>query len=874
MAVKSQFLEIDVLLAIIILVAGVILIKAFFIHTLENPQVDKHSFDAVTLLNTMPMGSLSLSHSLESALAGAGISYNPDELVSRQIAILVIDGHQGLAERLAGEAIEGIIPRNFGYTVSFVNGTQRILLDSYGEEADQRIEKNVVSSSRVMLTGLQLEEPVSGYTGSIFVSSPRREISSYYYFGGFVGQGDISVRLEVPVNAQEITNVYLEGGFRSSFDLYMNGGHCHSENIQSSEEAIVSEVNANDCVEYAEFGENTINISFNGDKLEEKFISGGFIRISYLTDLPLPIKKTEKKYLPDIKGIFNLYDSIYAPGRIESMNITLEYHANYSETNTTIFFSIGNQTLFEDSHSEEPQQLFFHNTQIASLLDYESLENKTIPFRFGFENVTKEILEGQLVDLSVITDLSGSMNWNFTHSNVNGIRRDCDNESLYNPSTRRIDVAKCILHDFVDEIMDIPENRIGLIGFEETTREFLPLTNDTDELHAEVDSYVASGWTCIACGIYDAIEQLKESPSERMRVMLIMSDGEANRCDSRAPPYTANCGTSRAIQQTLSLAQQAYNEHNISIYTVAFLEEGSTTLDAVAQFDLELYPNNSFTGLDPEEIAEIYGAIARSIIDAAAYDSQVITIDLPGVESRLLGSSYIEYSFTTHDLPGEAGRIIITGESPAFGSSSCSHSFVFPNHMNPLDGMIISYSGRHWTDRLNANGENVYDLSYFGSNYPFLGDPFVIGIPLGVLGRANNFVLNTGDFHGDSKGCSPYNRLIYAASIPSSFRLDDVYARAEGCTWTVEMLGRVSELTIPLGYAGGNTCSYMPGSVSYEADDAWQALAFKMFSSFDANGDGVLDIDFDEQDIEFNMVLIDDIPYMWTPSILEVVVWQ
>ncbi len=1097
MAVKrSQFLEVDVLFAIIILIAGVVLIKNFFIQPLENPQVNKYAYDTVTLLNTMPMGSLDPDFLQQ--LRDEGVVFSENELVSRNLARLVIDDKEDLARDLAMEATKGFIPGGFGYRVSFVSGDSIVRLH---EKNDIGVDPSFVSSSRVLLTGLQIDEPVSGYTGSILLMDAATERSSYYYLGGFIGQGDITVRMELPEN-DEFTQFHLEGGFQSSFDLSVNGNHCYTHSVELTGDAPVSFINAEDCIVHLEFGWNNISIDFLTDVLEDQFISGGFIKVSYITVLPFPRSTYERKYLPDIDGVFNLYDSIYVPGRIENMNIFLKYEANYSETDTPIFFSIADQRIISGGDSEGIEEITITNDELSDVLNFADLEEKTIPFRFGFENITQEIIAGKFVDVSVITDLSGSMDWNFTHNREGeqrlfNDRSACEtNEMMFHPSTRRIDVAKCILYDFIDEIIDIPENRIGLIGFSTGTDEILDLTGEINVLKEEVDGYDANGWTCIACGIYDAIEQLKDSPEDRKRVMLVMSDGEANRCDPRVQ-YTSTCSTSntdireaRAIQQTIDLAEQAYNEHNISIYAIAFLEEGSATMRAVANKDqnfavdhdgdhvrvsadnsfnvpegtvsfwvkprsceedhlrvfekgewdesgyrmrwhsnceleqsvydqegndirgpgvsLELgewhhitmvfgdsllrtyvngileaedtgvvggaglseddlfigsrfggeegffdgvidefrvwsktlneneisslyndnaeledglvlrydfnnlqgglvldisghgnhgeivgaeitgngtygdalslrgmaVPDNYFLGLDPEELAEVYAEIARNIIEAAGYESQVITLNVSELESRLFGDSYIEYTYTPYEFPEETGRLIITGESPRFGISSCSPQYSFPSYLYPIDGRITSYSGRHWTDRLEVNNELVYDLSEFGDRYSYLGDPFMIGIPHGLLTNNNYFELNTGDYPGDSRGCSPNNRLIYTASMQSSFRLDDIYADAEGCTWTVQMPDRTETFVIPSDYTGTNTCSYQSSGISYNSDDAWQALAYKMFSSFDTNDDGILNIDFEEQNLDFNMRFIDDIPYMWEPSVLEVVVWQ
>jgi hypothetical protein len=89
-------------------------------------------------------------------------------------------------------------------------------------------------------------------------------------------------------------------------------------------------------------------------------------------------------------------------------------------------------------------------------------------------------------------------------------------------------------------------------------------------------------------------------------------------------------------------------------------------------------------------------------------------------------------------------------------------------------------------------------------------------------------------------------------------------------------VGTYKTVTIPSDYAGGNACYYNSSNINglYNNMDGWQVLAYTMFFALDINKDGTVDIDFEAKNLNFQSTYVDDIPYMWAPSILEVVVWQ
>ena len=917
---KAQFFEIDVLLAVVILVGGVILIKSFFIQPMDNPQINKYAYDAVNMLNTMPMGSL--DPDILEQLRAQGVVFSENELVSRQIARLIIEDNQELAETLTEGAMRGIIPDNYGYSVYFKDET---LVDVLLHTENGDMEKNFVSASRVLLTGLQQDEPVSGYTGSITLADATTERSSYYYFGGFIGQGNISIKLELPpiTDINDFTEVYLEGGFVKDFNFYLNGHPCDYEQRTAHEHQngdegaqIVKITYDQTCVQQAQGGINDIRIEFTEGNLSQQYVSGGFAKISYETDTRYVQLNTVRKYLPGIKGAFNIYDSFYVPGELNRIDVHLDYKMNYTEAETSIFFSIADHKIHNDSRPVTSESITYNHAIPQSQL--QQFSNKTVPFRFGFENATSTALFGGNADIILISDNSGSMKKATAHW---GQGRSFPTPQCYSGTpdgnTRKGSWAKCLSLFFTDEVLSAQGNRLWPVFI--YGNEIDPYTgnpSDPDQIKNFISGANAqgSGKTCLSCAVNKAYEILMENndPS-RPKFIVLMTDGVATHCadgscesvssdfgiphceglcdiegqDDCSPQdiiiQCDECTINRAPSDNLLFsAQRAVNDLDTTIFTIGFgpidtCGLAGEILQEVADIGNGTYQQSS----DVHELENIYTNISSSILSQLTLDDQVVVIDIPG-ESELFSNSYIEYSFTPYRLSPPAQSILLTMESNSFDEGSCNINVNIPGLFTPLDGRITSYSGRHWTDRLEVNNELVYDLFGYGDDYSMLGDPFMIGVPPGLLSDGSNvFELRVRDMNGTEYSCSRHNKLMYTAAIPSVFSLGTrVFNNMEGCSWTVQTVGTNKSVAIPDNYGlnGPNRCFYnsstpYPFGV-FNSSDGWQVLAFEMFSELDFDDSGVVDIDFQAANLDFADRYIDDIPYMWEPSVLEVVVWR
>jgi hypothetical protein len=96
----------------------------------------------------------------------------------------------------------------------------------------------------------------------------------------------------------------------------------------------------------------------------------------------------------------------------------------------------------------------------------------------------------------------------------------------------KIDAAQTSNKELINFIFsESTGSRIGLVGYgqEIVDSASIDLTDNIIDLNNKIDSWDIVEYTCICCGINEAIEKLQEdSSNEKVKKILVMSDGEAN----------------------------------------------------------------------------------------------------------------------------------------------------------------------------------------------------------------------------------------------------------------------------------------------------------------------------------------------------------
>jgi hypothetical protein len=498
---KGLFFTLDALLALFLLFSGLMIISNMYISTQPRTQLSYYSQDIISLFSEVKVNELNNSM-LEELITNGNIT-DMDYSILEQIGIFWVTNKTSLATSLAKNLSYNLIPERFGYS---------FIVDGDIVYNKTKLNNKELVTHKSMITGIEKSRPIKGTSVRIILSQIANTLTTRYAFlGGFVGQGNISTYvLDIPSDAN-ITEMFLEVDAGNNFSLDINNIFCDSFSISlinmSSDAWDISYCNSS-----INLGmDNNFTFRFDGN-INTSFIGGGFIKISYLTKNAYLKNTSSHIYnFPGIDGIVNLFDGFVVPGTLNNMEIFLHYLANHSNiSNNTFYLTIGNQTVYRDNSSNSTVAIYINNSVISSILNYTHLSNQTVPLRVGFENLSYEyvISDKGNGDVSVITDVSGSMEWEFDTNN-DGEERFCRNIDLNNLDSMRLATAKCILKDFAHNILyNITGNRVGLVAYDDNIRSTLNLDTNLTEITNEVNQYYADDATCTSCGVVGAANQL------------------------------------------------------------------------------------------------------------------------------------------------------------------------------------------------------------------------------------------------------------------------------------------------------------------------------------------------------------------------------
>jgi len=434
------------------------------------------------------------------------------------------------AQNITEKLLRTMLSENFAWSLSLENET---LFDTGGQ-----IRKTSATGRRIA-SGFRKGSPTAGYVASIFLTSiGGKKASSYYFFGGFVGQGNISFNIfDIPSDAK-VTSIYMEMDVGTNFTFLINDNVCGTFNKTVGLTADNWTINSSYCLNRILNGiKNNFSIAFIGSYFTKHFIGGGFIKITYNTkQLFLADENSTRKYMPGISGVINYFDSFYVPGSLNNMTMYLHYINNIS--GATLFFSIGSVEIFRSSNAGE-QAVILNDSYLKSLLSYSNISNRTVPIRFGTEGFALITGVGAGASDSVlITDNSGSMDTCDVNSNTT-----CD---CIGPCRRtRLNVAKEVDKEFVSTILNYSNNRISLVGYQGDVCNVLDFTNNATSLNNTIDGYtdncnVGPGGTCISCGVHNSTHILDSGDNISTLIPRKSSWLYNNNYPSTEPPNDTN----------------------------------------------------------------------------------------------------------------------------------------------------------------------------------------------------------------------------------------------------------------------------------------------------------------------------------------------
>lgn len=837
---RAYFFSLDALIALLVIISVVIFIKPSSPQIYEEMNIQEDFLDVLSSLKINE-----INNSLVEGWINDGTITNTNQSVLQQLGeFFAIDKPK--AEALANDILDDLdLNENIGiyFENQFVAGNNHI-----GEDVRD------LWTSRQIVSGIQEGEGITGYSSRASLFSQNK--GEYFYFGGYVGDGNISFEL-----GEGVISANIECVFSGDFDLYINEQFAQTYNPTSN---IPFKIDLQ-----SEGYSGLFNLETN-NKIEFKslnnlYVAGGYIKAIYNSSEVLT--SSNKKNLPGINGLINIYDSFYLPGELNNMEISLHYNSLYD-----IFLTIGETLIYQGNTGGIDDTVVLTDAMLNGLLDYSEMSNQTIPLRLGLKDVSYNYTID--VDAFSVTDLSGSMDascfmgsfWCCLFSgNFCGSQSTCNN--CGGEWEDKLALAKQANNAFIDAILNNPSDRVGLVGYESNvdTNDCHDLSQDNVSLKSKVDDWIAGGYTCICCGINEAVDRLiSDSPEENFRSVVVMSDGEANvQC--------AQQGTGSSLQDAIQAACDAYVNYNIKVYAVGF---GSDTDETTLQSIASCGGGNYYYG-DIDEIILIYEEIADDIIEAAYSEQTVIG---EGIQTKLFPDSYIFLDYEKN-IPY---NLVVTAETNIFGDDF-EGSFYLPAGETLYEANVISYSGSKWTKDVEVYNsslgewENVFNLSTYtsgGLNYIDLGDPYVVNIPNDKISEGDNLVkvytgLNPLDFYNDSR----YSKIIYSVlkDLPA---FSEVLANADGCIWTIEFEDTTNNTMIfPTDYTGINECFFTSAIHNRPTNDAINQAVYNLFESLDLDNDYRIETKFSEKDLMIDSFDVEGIPYM-TQAEAQVRVWR
>lgn len=885
---KGIYHILDALLAGALLVGVIVLLMQLSFY---EPSIEQKTYEGQDLLRVLSHLKVhEVNHSFITAEIGNESIDDASKSVLDQIGIYwalnETDKAQKLFEIVANDSVPDI--NSFSFSIG----------DELLFEQNHSTASTLVTGRR-MISGIAKNEPISGYSSSAYLKKiHNKRFSSYTYFGGFVGQGNITARLDLLEDYNQSyflgANLVLETP--GNFKLYINGQQCGG--TYNGIDGAVKRWDLASCNDSLQPENNFIFLEYEST-LNESYVSGGYLRVDYTTDTLREYQEPGYKrvYLPQIEGFINLYDSVSVQGLLQNWTLNMSF---YNEYDTYVVF--GNETLFIAPGDNTSAQNIVFERYNQSILPTE------IPFRIGTTNLTNVTIssEGEPADTFLVTDVSGSMNDCAQYSTqeycsyysvlfIFFIYRECPlmpgdscvgdycgsgsstnvgHDTYYPCNNTMLDVAKQADHVFVDTVLEnSTEHQIGLVDYSTNANPATDLTSTAGVLHNEIDTYSSGGATCTCCGINRARNLLDSSTNEKF--MIVLSDGEPTAYCTSLNDYTGTTGNNALSELRAIQAAEEACDNNITVYAIGFGEsmsqDGHDIMKQIACNE-SLY----FNATNVSTLVEIYENISQQVLVTANYTSQTVTLSGEYSTAHLYNSSYIDFYFEPLITEDVQSRISLNFQSEEFGG--CSASIDIPEDILIEDAFVTSFSGSHWTKTLRVNDDIVFNLSDYGQEYPLLGDPFTIQIPTAVMtvGDSNTIEMEIGDSPGNSTSCSANNSLIFTALINSSTPRSTTLDTLEGCNWTIESEnGNIISLSVPDDYSGSKTCSYTNSSgISYNPYDAYDAATYNLLLQLDPDENGKVLVDLEETDLEITVTLVSGVPYLWGPSIASTKVWS
>ena len=869
---KGFYFTLDALFSSFLLVGGLLLISQYLVKEPTTESIDFISADVLSALSELRMSEVNAT--FVSTYLSSSSHTNPKYTVLEQIGAYWATNEPTLAINLTEYLLKNLFPNNTGVNL-VIEG------DTIFNKTHDKLPANLLTGER-MITGIMAGGPLTGATSSAYLRRiSDKSTSSFAYFGGFVGQGKITVRLDnLPSDITTSSNVremFLEGEFDSDFNLLINGANCRFVNVNNAE---VQRFNVTNCSSMLHSGNNTVTLNFT-EGITNASVSGGILGLKYLTNEFGTVEESGQKrvYLPDIDGVINLYDGFMVPGNLQTLDIYLHYWVADNVT-LPIFLDIGNTPVNYSNRTGNITAIIPDSFLRGRLNNYANMSNTTVPIRLGFYSGNTTNSTGNISDVYLLTSLTGTMDYNDTLNVTTNITR--------------LQQAKHVDNLFVDIVLNSSGNRVGLVGYGAAGVSgpfVVDLNSSAVPLHNEINNYTSKSSASAQRDLCTAIRTAKDhlrtySNDNRKRAIAFMTDGDIMK---KSGP-TKLCGSSQSSTDSslvwLSMVNEACNSslnwEPIVFYAVAFGPDAANNDAIKGNLSLmaECTGGNFSFGANASTLEDIYRNFATQLAASSIVFTFQRATSANNVESHLYNDSFIEFTFEPKIPAIQQSQIPITFQTPQF--NTCTPTVNIPEGVTVIDSHIISYSGDYWTKRLSVDGSIVYNLSIYGVNYTSLGDPFQLLVPPHLLTAGDHlFSIALGANSSNEVSCSMNDSLIYIGLVSAATNRTIVLPLSNGSLWLVESEdNKTKNISVPLGYNGTKLCTYTNASIyCYDTyctntTDAYDFAAYQLLTQLDPDKDGRVSVNFQEEDLEISVTLVTDVPYLWGPTLVKVNAWQ
>ncbi len=836
---RGVFFSTDALIALIVILLTIVVIYPLVKYSTHESEVHR---DVLKVLSSLKVGEINDSY-VKALIADEKIK-DPNKTILEQIGDFYAV-NRTIAKNLS-ETILGYLNTSENIGIWYGN---TLLASSNSSPIDAaksvEVERMIISG----IKGTNETGASTGFSARAYLASafPKK----YFYFGGYVGDGNLSIFMNISYTGS-IKNIVLEIATNTNFSLCINSD-CDLGHFQppvSEFEPMIFDLSAYNTS--FQPGENVVKL-VPRNPLEGLYIAGGYFKVTYNNS---GYESLSKYYFPGVEGIINIYDGFYVPGDLSGMELSITF--NSSEDTYLI---IGNKTIFNQSTSDV-ETITMNNNQLEEILgNYDDYERKTIPLRLGIENISYIPVNNAYV--VSIADLSGG---------ISSAKADCDGDGT--EESQGDEAIRCANHKLVNMLLDVDIVQMGLVAIRKDIDPLISheLSDDAESLNNTID-----GWTQ-GSGL-DLCEAIQNA-TDILNAIAVGNDFTSIVLMATRDPTTCFDNPDEIIRRTQDLACQVGTDYGIRMDTIGVIDHtpGDESLDDLLRNISACTGGNYYNQTAGDDLADLYKDLGQDLLAIIYYMQTAGSVG--GFSSYLSPQSYIKFSYIPDAVPS---GLITTTEKQFY--STYYGNFSVPSGTQILEATAISYSGPRWTDYAVINITPIYDLSTHGDDYLRLGDPYAVHLPISLIkeeGVVNQVGITTGVSPTNSSEGSIHNKIIYKVK-QNATGFTQVVSYAKGCIWHIEFEDEsIEDVTIPTDYDEGENCYYnsTPAPLGYlcgfpvgeracddsgHADaDALQLAVFELLQRLDLDGDGRVDTKFTEQDMQVSSSEIMGIPYIWS----------